>query len=308
MTESTDNPELGPVEKLYGKPEVPAEPIKPTAEADVTSVAVQEPPEGTENLDDPDKTGDKPAEPDGSEASGDDENTLYLEIDGKEYTLDEVKKWQSGHMMQSDYTKKTTTLKGERETFEAERDTSRENLLKTQSEVSEMRDQLAVLIEEDEEVDWVELKDSDPDEYIRLKEKADKRKAALDKVKADRSTPNDDPAHIVTEQGKLFAANPDWLDKDNKITDVYTADTALIATYAARAGFSQEEFSQITFSHHQNTLLKAAKYDQLQEKGREIKGEREKVPLVTKPKANASGGEQQSAESIMYAPQKNAVG
>jgi len=302
---ATDTPELEPADKLYGKTEVEAEPAKPTEEADVTEVVDQELPDGTENLDTREESDDKSDKAEGLEASDDDENTLYLEIDGKEYDLEEVKKWQSGHMMQSDYTKKTTALKEDRTAFEAERDTSRENLLKTQSEASEMRDQLAVLVAEDEEIDWVALKDDDPDEYIRLKELADKRKAALEKVKADRSTPTDDPALIQSEQVKLFAANPDWLDKDNVITERFEQDTALIADYAAKAGFSQEEFGQMTYSHHQITLLKAAKYDQLQEKGREIKETREKVPLVTKPKAKAPGSESRSMDEIMY-PQKKA--
>jgi len=303
---STDNPPLEPGEQFYGKNnEAEAEPIKPTEIADVAKQEDQEPGQEVENLGDPkeletDAKADDDNSAEGLDATGDDENIQYLELDGKEYDLNEVRKWQSGHMMQSDYTKKTTVLADDRKAFEAERDSSRENLLKSQSEVSGMRDTLEVLVIEDEAVDWVELKENDPEEYIVQKEKADERKAALEKVKADRSTPTDDPAFIQSEQVKLFAANPEWTDKDNIITEQYEKDTALIADYAAGAGFTQDEFSRLTSAHHHVTLLKAAKYDQLQAKGRKIKETREKVPLVTKPKATKTGQQSKSMEEVFY--------
>ena len=124
------------------------------------------------------------------------------------------------------------------------------------------------------------------EQYKKLILKSNNIVAALEKVKADRNTPADDPALIESERGLLFAANPEWLDKENKTTETFKKDTALMNAYVSSAGFSSEEFNKMTSSRQLTTILKAAKYDELQEKGRKIKEKRDKVPVVTKPKAN----------------------
>lgn len=295
----SDNPVLEPAEQFYGKPEESN--LEEIAEAPVTEQETQEPEQDVETIEKPAEIeAEAKTEAEEAEAKDDEETTQYVEIDGKEISLDDVRKGLDSNFMQSDYTKKTTDLADERKSFEAERESDRENLLKSQSEVSEMRDTLAVLVAEDEEIDWAELKEDDPDRYIELKEKADKRKEALAKVKVERETPADDPALIQAEASKLHAANPDWLDKEGKPTQVYTDDTNLMNAYAAKAGFTAEEFKGMTRAHYMTTILKAAKYDQIQEKGRKIKDKREKVPVVTKPKAAATNTQSKPMSDIFY--------
>lgn len=274
-----DNPVLEPASKedvFYG---VESE-QKPTDETPVTTeqTEAEEPKIALVETDD-DKSEEETEDPD--------KVTQYLELDGKEYDLEEIKTWRDGHLMQRDYTKKTTALAEERKTFDAERTTEREQLLKAQAEVSDLRDQLKVLVDEDESVNWEELKVDDPDRYIELKEKLDKRKSALDKLKAEQSTPQDDPATLQAEQTKLFEANPHWFE-DGKPTDAFKTDTALIQEYAVKAGFKDDEFASLTRAHYLQTILKAAKFDLLQEKSREIKDKREKVPVTLKPKGKTT--------------------
>jgi hypothetical protein len=294
----SDNLAIEPANQFY-KESADTEQPKPTEEA--VTKQEQEPEQEAEILETPEEDTEKlESESEESESKDEVQESQYIELDGKEVDLEDVKKWRDGHMMQSDYTKKTTDLADERKTFNAERDSERENLLKEKSEVSELRDTLAVLVAEDEEIDWVELKEDDPERYIELKEKADKRKEALAKVKADRDTPADDPALIAEEQGKLYAANPEWFDDKGAPTETYTKDLTLLNEYAVKAGFTTEEFSQLTRAHHMNTILKAAKYDALQEKGREIKATREKVPVTTKPKAKKQQPESKSMADTFY--------
>jgi hypothetical protein len=301
---STDNPVVEPANRFYKSTET-EEPVAPTEES-VTTAESQAPPQDEEVLDKPAEV-EANAETKAEELESDNEVTesQYVEIDGKEIDLNDVRKWRDGHLMQSDYTKKTTELADERKTFEAERTTERENLLKEKAETTEMRDMLTVLVAEDEAINWAELKDDDPDEYIKQKELADKRKDALEKVKAERETPTDDPALIASEQGKLFAANPDWFGSDGKPTDAYASDVKLMNEYAGSNGFSGEEFAVMTRAHHLQTILKAAKYDQLQDKGREIKAKREKVPVVTKPKATKPTAVPKAKEDVFYKPVAN---
>jgi len=293
----SDTPLVEPADTFY-KSEA-AEPIRPTDE----SVTPQEqaPEQEVEELE---KLGDveakAKADPKESESEDESEDSQFIELDGEEVDLADVRKWKDGHLMQSDYTKKTTALSDERKTFDVERTTERENILKTKAQVSDMRDLLTVLVAEDEEINWVDLKEDDPDEYIRLKEQSDKRKDALAKVKAERETPADDPAMIQEQQKKLYEANPAWLDDKNQTTEVFKKDMTLLNAYAAKAGFTQEEFSQLTQAHHMTTILKAAKYDELEEKGREIGKTREKVPVVTRPKAKVKAVESKNIADVFY--------
>ena len=76
----------------------------------------------------------------------------------------------------------------------------------------------------------------------------------------------------------------------------------MIANWALSNGFSPQEFERMTSAHHMTTVLKAAKYDQLQEEGRKIKAQRDVVPLVTKPKPAKAKTQPKSAVDIMYPP------
>ena len=296
---STDNPVLETANKFY-ETTAEAEPNMPTAET-VTPAEPQDPPQEVEVLEKPEEVEAKAdAEPEELGSNDEEETTQYVEIDGKEISLDDVKKGLNSNFMQSDYTKKTTELADERKTFDVERESERDNLLKAKAEVTEMRDTLSVLVAEDEAINWAELKEDDPDRYIELKELADSRREALAKVKAERETPTDDPAVIEAEQGKLFSAHPDWLDGEGKQTEAFTKDISLMNDYSVKAGFDPSEFAQMTKAHHLDTILKAAKYDQLQDKGREIKAKRDKVPVVTKPKATKVTTQSKAAHEVFY--------
>ena len=293
---SANNPEVEIEDQFYTESESPELETKTTDKADVTEQDDQLPGQDDEIIDNPDEVKAKSEELD---ESGSEEETQYIDLDGTETSLDDIRTWKNGHIMQSDYTKKTTEHAQFSEKERGELALERENLSIAKAEVSELRDKLTVLAGEDEAIDWAELKDEDPEEYIRLKEKADQRKDALSKVKADRETPQDDPALIESERALFWKANPDWLDKDNKTTDAFVKDTALMNAYAANAGFSSEEFSKMTSSKNLITILKAAKYDALQEKGRKIREKRLKVPVVTKPKVKTN--EQHVAmEDVFY--------
>ena len=293
---STNNPAVEIEDQFYTESESPELETKTTDKADVTEQDDQLPGQEDEIIDNPDEVKAKSEELD---EAGEVEETQFVEIDGKEISLDDIREGLQSTFMQSDYTKKTTEHAQFSEKERGELALERENLSIANAEVSELRDKLTVLAGEDEAIDWAELKDEDPEEYIRLKEKADQRKDALTKVKAERETPQDDPALIESERALFWKANPDWLDKDNKTTDAFVKDTALMNAYAANAGFGSEEFSKMTSSKNLITILKAAKYDALQEKGRKIREKRLKVPVVTKPKVKADA-QHVNMEDVFY--------
>jgi hypothetical protein len=286
---STDNPIVEPEDKFYSSTETDLEETTEEVKAEVVAEPQDLP---KDELETPENS---------EELAAQDENqeSQFIELDGEETNLEDIRKWRDGHLMQADYTKKTTQHAEERKIFKAEQELERENLLKSQAEVSEMKDMLSVLVSEDEAIDWAELKERDLEEYVELKEKADKRKAALEKVKAEKNTPIDDPALIEQERLAFWKENPEWLDKEGKATDVHKADMSLMSDYVAKAGFTPDEFGKMNTSRQLMTILKAAKYDALQEKGHEIREKREKVPVITKPKASENN-QPKSAPDIFY--------
>lgn len=303
-----DNPlKMEPEQVFY--PES-AEPTKPEPTDDPVTVEDQDPPQGSDQPGNPEEEPSEDLKNDGEpaeepEGDDDDENIQVLEIDGEEYDLNEVKAWREGNLRQSDYTRKTQALADERKQFEAERDAERAQLADAHKKFTENADMLEVLVQEDSEVDWERLKEDDLEEYIEKKELAEKRQKALEKIKADRKTPVTDPAAIQAEQRKLIQFDPAWLEeKDGKqiVTKQFTADMKLVDDYAVKAGFTAEEFETMAKSHYMITMLKAARYDQLQEKSREMKNKREKVPVVTKPRKQAKNSKQEKDPVSVFYP------
>ncbi len=291
----SDNPILDP-DQFYTSSEPEQKPTdKPEAKPEI-----QAPSEGKENIEEPVEPEEKPDETEDQTVEDEDKVIQVVEIKGKEYTLDEVEEWRNGHLRQSDYTKKTTQHARQREKDLAEIKVDREKLAQEQSEIANLRDQLSALVSEDEQINWAELKDEDPERYIELKEKADKRKSFVEKAKQARETPVDDPAIIENEREKLFSANPEWLDKDGKATEVFEDDTKLMNEYAVRSGYNLDKYSKLTNSVEMITILKAAKYDQLQEKSKKIKEKREKIPVVSKPKAKMKSEQPVSTADSLY--------
>jgi len=271
--------------------------LRPTDETAVTQEALQ-PGQDVENAE-------KPEQSEESESNSEVETTQYLELDGKEYSLDEVRLMRDERLMQKDYTKKTTAHSVEVKKDRAEIAVDRERLTDDRAKVDDMSVKLEALVLEDDAIDWSELKEDDPEEYIRLKEKADKRKAMIEQIKADRDTPTDDPVVVAEEQRKLVTANPEWLDKDGKTTTAYNEDVKLINDHLNKKGYSALEIKNMTRAHYMVDILQSAKYEALQEKGREINAKREKVPLVTKPKANKTNSQPKTAAEVWF---PNSVG
>lgn len=257
-----------------------AEPLKPTVDA------VEEAPEEAEEVEQVDSE-ELEAEEETEEAE--EEETLYLELDGEEFSLDEVKQWKAGYMMQSDYTKKTQAIADERKALEKEKEA-----------LTDLSSQLEVLVAEDSEVDWAELKEYEPEKYIELKEKADKRKAKLDEIKSSTlqaSTPKLSKDELIAESNDLFESQG-W-KKDGKVDQaVYDADMKVLGEYMTANGYSQDEFNSLQYSRHFKTLLDAARYNLQKKKGSALVKKVKKAPTVTKPKANQTKPVKSAADTF----------
>jgi hypothetical protein len=215
-----------------------------------------------------------------AQATHDDEDEdLYVDYKGREINLKDVEQWEQGHLRQSDYTRKTQELADSRKEFE---------LSKTEftGKQSELNDKLltleAMLSEETKTADELtEMREYDPEAYIKHTERQQKLRQFVDSSKAAQA-PGVDMAKVSSD---LFAAYPQWME-NGKQTKAFTDDTNLMSKYAETRGIGQKELSSFEAKHYQ-VLLDAAKYSQRQVKNAATEKAVRKAPVTTKPRGSA---------------------
>lgn len=284
------------VVNLFYETEV-TEPLEKPTEAEADETPVEEVKEVAEVTDETEEAEEEAGEE--PEESTDNEDTFVYEINGKEYTPEDIEALESGNLMQADYTKKTQAHAEEVKLFNDEKE-----LFNTEkAKVSDLSAQLEVLVAEDEEIDWADLKEYDPEKYIEQKEKADKRKAKLEEVKASQANQTTVQSltrdELVAESNDFYSYDPSWLDAEKQLTPKFQEDMKIAGDYLKESGYSQDEVNAISRSHHWKTIIDAAKYQAQLKKGSALKKKVTKAPKVTKPKATDTNTAK-SASDIMY--------
>lgn len=216
---------------------------------------------------------------------------VYYEIDGEEVSLEDVRKWKSGHMMQSDYTKKTQALSEESKAVKSQRaelTQSLETLASIESEIEQ-------LIIGDLGVDLDELREENTGEYLRLKEQQEARKAKLGELKNK----------VVEKKNALTLQNAQrlhdslgWIDEFGNFTDKKSTDLKAILDYKQSAGIEDDDFKAISSPAVMQALLDAAKYQKLMENKPDVVKKVVKAPKAIKPKATQPKRELSLAERM----------
>ena len=241
-------------------------------------VAVDEPVTTDESTDDVAEVEEEEVSDEPVTAEADDEEELYVEINGREINLKDIEEWEQGNLRQSDYTKKTQELSEQRKTFDADKEAFTSQQAQLQGSIATLE---AIIAEETLSAeDVAELREYEPDAYIKYTEKLSKRDKALSEAKDIQPTSNVD---IEAERKALWDANPSWIE-DGKQTKAFTNDMNLLTDFAKTNGYSDAEISGIQHSRHWQTLLKAAKYDALGKKNAAIEKKVRRAPVSTKPK------------------------
>ena len=253
----------------------------PTDEA-VEDTPVEE--EETEEVDNTETV--ESNEPEGSEeeASEDDESEDSNVVDAE-------------RLMAADYTQKTQALAEDRRALEAEKTA----LGDEKSKLLDLSAQLEVLVGEDNAIDWAELKEEDPIDYIKQKEKADARKAKLNEVKSTQSKGN----AVVLSKDEIAAESNDLFESQGwsvgGVVDEakHKADMDMMLKYMGEAGYTDQEFKDIQFSHQFKTVLDAARYNIQKGKTSALKKKVKNAPKATKP-TTAKKSIKKSAEEVFY--------
>ena len=243
-----------------------------------------------------DETTDEQSE-DSDEAEEDEQPQVFtVKVDGKEIdvTLDEL---QKGYSRTQDYTRKTQQIAEARKSVEAETVAIRAEREQYAQLLGALQQQLESAGEQP--VDWERLYTEDPIEWVRQRELSrdkQERKAAIQSEQQRLSYINTQQqteqmkAKLAEEQSALIAAVPEWKDEKKA-----KAEKALLVEFGQKIGFSEEELKNVYDHRAVIALRKAALYDQMVSKRKDIKPVVNNGPRPVKP--SAAGRVSQSTDT-----------
>ena len=222
------------------------------------------------------------------------EDLLYaVTVNGEEQevSLDELMK---GYSRQSDYTRKTQEVSEQRKEFDA----MKQNMVQEYQQIQAERQQYAQALQSLMEgnmsgidkfanVDWEVLKETDPIEYVTRKEEFREAQEKVQNLQREQhmaqqrhhaQSQNEHRQMLQQETTALVTALPDWGDSGKQ-----PAIAKNIRSYAMGNGFTKEELDSLVDHRSILVLLKAQKYDQLQNS--DVRGKK----LKNKPRVIRSG-------------------
>ena len=237
----------------------------------------------------------EPAEAQIEQATTDNEDEdLYVEYKGREINLKDIDEWEQGHLRQADYTRKTQELADSRKDFEAEQ----EGLTGKQSKLSEQLLILEAMIAEDDlsSEALTDLREYEPEQYIKHLEKQSKRKEFLKEAKVS-ATPKS-TVNAQEEQATLIKANPQWLN-NGKATEAYTKDMDALSSYYTDNGFTQDQVNAVNGNALiAQAVIEAARAKTLGKTNAAIEKRVRKAPVSTRPKAQAGNKQHDEIKRI----------
>lgn len=261
-----DNPETGPSEALsvsqgseafealldsdYADPAEPAE--APTTEA------AHEPadPAPVDPATDPEPT----PEPE-SEAE-----LFTVKIDGKERKVSK-EELLAGYQRQADYTKKTMDIAEARKTAEAETSAARAEREQYAQNLQRNQAILEASLQEQKNIDWNALLETDPVEYLKQQHLAQSRQAALQQTYQQQAElqkqfhaehEQSRAVRLTDQREQLLAKIPEWADEAKR-----TAGAAEVREYLRKDGLTDAQIDGALDHRMIVHAYKAMKHDKL---------------------------------------------
>jgi len=292
---------LGLMESEEDKPETeeaaPTEEEESTEETQDESLEEESEEEAEESDEDEEEESEESAEDDEDE----EEPLFSVMANGEEIevTYDELIK---GYSRQADYTRKTQELSNVRQEYERGAQQYAQSLPELENLKQQYSQALGNMISnsvaglERFNIDWNALREDDREEYLVKREEyreaqdqikgLQERKAQEDQALNQQAQQNFQ--HLVVQEHQRMAEQiPEWADKESR-----SELASSIKKYATSKGFTEQELSSLVDHRYLITLMKAMKYDGLQDS--DIKSKK----LKNKPKVIRSGkGKEKSADS-----------
>jgi len=266
-----------------------------TEEAQPTEEEESQPEEEDESLEEDTEEEEEPeGEEESEEADVEEGEELYkVKVDGseREVSLDEL---LNGYSRQSDYTKKTQQLAQERQGMAQLQQQWQQEMIAAQTERQQYIDALGQVVnqsmtglEEYANIDWETLKEDDPIAYVTRRDefreaqgnvRAMQEQQAYAMQQQEAEMQNAIQYRAREEMGMLVQKIPEWKDKETR-----QELTKNLREYATGQGFSPEEISSLIDHRSLIVLMKAQKYDAMQNS--DVKSKK----LKNKPKVVRSG-------------------
>lgn len=242
--------------------------------------------------DEPEVEAEQEQEEEPSEQEGEPQ-TFTVKIDGKEVQVP-LSELLNGYQRQSDYTKKTMEAAEQRKAADAEVQKAQQERQQYAGELQRMAVQLEGVLEQQGQIDWDALRESDPMEYLRQQHLYQKRHALYQQNMQEQQQlaqqfQNEQAqahqSYLAKQQEDLLAKLPDWKD-DAKAA----AEKTAISKFLQEQGFGDEDISSIADHRHVIVARKAMLYDQLMAKANvQAKKVQEAPQRVVKPGVTSNG-------------------
>ena len=205
-----------------------------------------------------------------SDAEGD--SPVTVEIDGKtvELTKAQIAEAYKAGLRQADYTKKTQEIAEQRKTAEAETAKAREERSRYAEGLQKAASLLEAQLQEQQQIDWQKLLESDPVEYLKQQHLAQARQAQLQqtyqqKQQLDAQAQAEHQAalkvHVESQRSELIAKIPEWKDEA-----AMKAGATELREYLKTQGLTEQEIYSVTDHRAIVQSYKAMKYDQMMAK------------------------------------------
>jgi len=206
-----------------------------------------------------------------------------VKIDGEEFevTLEELR---SGYQRQADYTRKSQSLAEQRKAYEANINAVQQERQQYAQVLGQMANAQNAELQKYQEIDWRQLKEDDPMEYMEKRlefQEARERVAALksEQQRVQQQTESEFMSvlqeKVQREAELLSKALPDYANPD---ANLRTA----VRNYALGLGFSPQDIDGIT-DHRVVLVLHKAMLQDKAEKGVQTQRKAKAVPKVVKP-------------------------
>ena len=271
----------------------PEEETPETEEAQPTEEEESQPIEEDESLEEEPEEESEAEDDEGTDEEAEEDLLYAVTVNGaeQEVSLDELMK---GYSRQSDYTRKTQEVSEQRKEFDAMKQNMVQEYRQIQAERQQYAQALQSLMEGNmsgidkfANVDWEVLKETDPIEYVTRKEEFREAQEKVQNLQREQhmaqqrhhaQSQNEHRQMLQQETTALVTALPDWGDSGKQ-----PAIAKNIRSYATENGFTKEELDSLVDHRSILVLLKAQKYDQLQNS--DVRGKK----LKNKPRVIRSG-------------------
>ena len=280
----------------------------PTENVEESTEETQDEPLEEEVLEDESEE-DESEEEESEEDESEEEPDVYaVKVDGEELevSLDELVQGYSRH---SDYTRKTQELASQRDQMAQMQQQWASEISQAQAErqqymeaIGQFVQQSMVGLEQYASVDWESLREEDPIAFVTKKEEfrdaqervrqaqaqqgveAEKQKQEFAKIKQ---------MALQEEHKKLVAAVPEWNEPEKR------GELAKeLSSYALSQGFKQEELQDLIDHRSLIVLMKAQKYDALQNSDVKAKKIKNKPKVIRAGKGTNKKADSQKAKRI----------